>query len=443
MRDAKQFMTAMITALAVHASGCTGELDEGASNEAIEGRLELMHFDDEDGARSWEAYHLMLDDGRGIELALPGGDPPAIELGARVRVRGTLVSDELLEVASVELLDHGLGSVSEPLVTGQRRVAAIMITFRDDPTMPITAAGLQSRLVTSSGSVHNYFQETSHGQLGLTGVHHPAGDVYGWYTIDHDSTGCLTWQWALAARAAAAADGFVLSAYDHVIYVLGGPRNCSWSGLATLGGNQSWVKANKASTRVIAHELGHNLGLHHASSVRCKQDGIPVVLSDQCSVKEYGDPFDNMGGKLRQVSAYHKARLGWIPAANVRALTKTGTYTLLSAETAASGSQALTIPYGSIPGAFGDYSYSIEYRRPYGRFDNFAETSPVVNGVSIRLVPSALYRQTRLLDMTPETSGVGDGALVSGNTFLDPRHGVQITTVSASPSELRVHVVFP
>ena len=44
--------------------------------------------------------------------------------------------------------------------------------------------------------------------------------------------------------------------------------SCPWGGLGYIGCSSSlcisWIKS--ASTRVIAHELGHNAGMHHSGT---------------------------------------------------------------------------------------------------------------------------------------------------------------------------------
>lgn len=40
----------------------------------------------------------------------------------------------------------------------------------------------------------------------------------------------------------------------------------------------------------IAHEFGHNLGLQHATGLDCAGDTVGA----NCTISEYGDPFDIM-----------------------------------------------------------------------------------------------------------------------------------------------------
>ncbi len=79
-----------------------------------------------------------------------------------------------------------------------------------------------------------------------------------------------------------------------------GASQCGWSGLGYMPGTTTWVAAC-GHTGVYAHELGHNLGFHHAAT----------------PTSEYGDGSDTMGGAaLVQMNSINRTKAGWLPTTN-------------------------------------------------------------------------------------------------------------------------------
>ncbi len=69
-----------------------------------------------------------------------------------------------------------------------------------------------------------------------------------------------------------------------------------WAGLGDIAGPETWINGY-VQLRVMAHELGHNFGVHHANSLQCSVSGMRVALSTDANCPfnsasdEYGDPF--------------------------------------------------------------------------------------------------------------------------------------------------------
>ncbi len=301
------------------------------------------------------------------------------------------------------------------------------------PPEPWTKSFVRGVYFTNTKSVAAYFGEVSNSKLALT------GDVFGYFTIAAKTSSCNYADWGTAARQAATAAGINLSSYDHVVHAFGRISACPWGGMAQVYGRYNWI--NGAMTPYVTiHELGHNLGVHHAASMTCTQSGTRVTLSSSCTTAEYGDPFDVMGqdasggSKQRHVQAWHRRQLGFLTTADQLTVTQNGQYTVSTAQVAGGSPRILRIPRPS-----GDFYY-LELRQPYGMFDDFSTTAPVVGGVLVRIAPDTKRIQSKLLDMNPSTSGFSDAALAVGRTFTDSANKISITTVSVSSTGAIVRI---
>jgi hypothetical protein len=300
-------------------------------------------------------------------------------------------------------------------VNGTRRAAVILFNFAGDERRPYTLEQARRIVFTGERSVNTYLRESSFGQTGIS------GDVFGWFTLPERAGDCRFAQWGRAAQAAAAAAGIQLDTYEHHVLVFPHVAACEWTGMAELPGTLSWING-ELSTRVVGHELGHNLGAHHASGLRCADDSTPVAIGGDCSVEEYGDPFDIMGGGERHTNNWNKAKLGWLGESNRVTATESGTFLLAAQEALTADVQLLRIPRGD--GLF----YYLELRQPFGSFfDNFALADPAVRGITVRLAPDYPNTvQSQLIDTAPATKTFEDAPLAVGRTFSDPEHGVRI-----------------
>jgi fibronectin type 3 domain-containing protein len=367
--------------------------------------------------------------GQGVETGIAGLVPVVMAreeaaglAGKRVSVRGERRGNVLVAAAGGA---QATGPSIVQAATGQKRVAVLLFNFTNNVTQPWTHTTVRNVVFDSSTSVAAYYADASYGQFGFT------GDVYGWYTIPDDNAGCDYSGWATKARTAATDAGVNLSAYNNIVYAFPSASSCGWAGLAYLPGRDSWING-AMSLRVVSHELGHNWGVHHASTLNCTSAGVRVTYGGTCSANEYGDPFTVMGSaSTYHHNNWHRAQLGWH---SMQTVTSSGTYTLAPAELS-SGTRLLRVARGS-----GSY-FNLEFRQPTSPFDTFSSSSPVVNGVSIRVAPevSSLV-QSQLLDATTGTTSYTDAALGAGLSFFDAASGVRISTVSVSPAGASVSI---
>ena len=357
-----------------------------------------------------------------VALEAPGQAVQALA-GRKVRAHGERRNGVFAATGGVQATTDAAAAA----VTGTKSVAVLLFNFSNNLAQPWTPAAVQGVVFDNANSVDEYLRDASYGQLSLTGA------VHGWYTIDASNANCAYTTWASQARSKATAAGVNLSAYQYVVYAFPQASSCGWAGLAYLPGTSSWI--NGAMTlRVVSHEVSHNLGVHHASTLACPTGDLHGLVQPQ---SEYGDPFTVMGGaQTRHHVNWHRAQLGWLP--DVQTVTASGTYLLTPAEF--SGTPRL------VRVARGDGTYlNLEFRQPWGtHFDNFSASDPVVNGVSIRIAPAtSTIVQSKLVDANPSTTTFSDAALGVGNTVVDPLTGVSVTTLSVGPTGASVSIQMP
>jgi Gametolysin peptidase M11 len=224
-------------------------------------------------------------------------------------------------LALVALLPASAGAAE-----GVLRTLVIRLTWNAAPLSD------EAAIRSEAAQADDYLRRVSFGHLGITTDLTPVIDGF---TVPN---GCFAsppgpspgmGAFADAARKAAAAQGYDVSAYDRFVYLLP-DRVCGAGG---LGFAQDVLLAGTGfEAGGFIHELGHTLGLPHAGSARCTT----------CGVSEYGDPFTPMGHGIGDFSAWEKSRLGWLTGV-VRTETP-GRYEVAPSDAPSTLPQALVVP---------------------------------------------------------------------------------------------------
>ncbi len=305
---------------------------------------------------------------------------------------------------------------------GVHRLAVVLLRAKNSIIRdPFTAEDAQRVVFGAHNSVASFYNEVSGGALTMS------GRVFGMYDSNVAGNECAYTTWGPEAEQRAAVDGYRAADFDHLVVVVS-RSVCGFAGQNTIGTRVANIKVLRAD--VIAHELGHSLGLAHAQSQTCEQSPI----AGNCYYNDYGDPYDTMGTNFRQFQAWSKSQLGFLPQSNVKTITASSNTViqLTPSETVAGGTTQLVV----VPRADGT-KYAIETRASIGEYDDGVRPA-----VWVRTVTGP-GQTTQLLDMTPDAGhSVGDGDLAPGITFSDPANQITMRTLSVdgNGAELQVCV---
>jgi hypothetical protein len=398
------------------------------------GRLVVLHADRPDGTstRQW----MLVSGERHVAVRLP--DDTWVEPGTPVQVEGTMQNGALVladSVTAVRQEGASAPAADPPAIAAApalHSTVVILVGFGGgpartaaDPTVPDATSLMFDG--ARPDSLTSYYQEQTYGQIafGNSGVSA--------VTISSPTATCTNddiYNWAALAEHEAGVNDQI---YQHYVFVFPHIAACSWTGQAEIGGRYVWING-AFQPYVLAHELGHNLGLAHAGGLLCQSGGAAVAISSTCDpagLHPYGDPFDAMGRApvLRQMSMQHKLKLHLLPSSAVKVVGASGTYRLAPMETLTGAPEVLRIPKP------GGGNYYVEYRSPIGFFDSQA---PVLQGVLIRTeapVSDPNDPDTALIDMHPGTPGNwNDAAMDVGQVFSDPLSNVTIQNVGQDAS---------
>lgn len=381
------------------------------------------------------------------------GTIPDITTGPTIKAEAYTLDDQaviLPDENSITLSNNkALGASIGPIT---RKVLLIRALLSDNQNQTYESTETLGTVFNYTYSANAMHKESSFGLVSLTGTITP------YYSVPYTTTDACNYSTAMRSelKQKAAASGYDIASYNHIAFLYPLSSNCGRVASATVGSSpwnttyqqESNYFGNRYSSNynasIFAHELGHNLGMHHSTGLNCGTKVLDVYSN--CTVGEYADPFDVMGYGYTyypQNNAGHKYLLGYFGSSNVINVTTSGTYTIYQSETNTSSPQVLRIKKST-----GDY-YFIDYRRPVLTFDSdFPST--VTSGASIYIVGNVIEgggdRKTYLLDTTPgdsatvASSGYYNAALVDGKTFSDPASYLTIKQVSHTANSVTLSI---
>ncbi|MFS0700174.1 hypothetical protein AB6N24_09410, partial [Cellulomonas sp. 179-A 4D5 NHS] len=377
---------------------------EAHAGPSVEGELETVPLLAVDDA----VYELPEGAGDGVE---PGSDVTlTLDVPVESAVEDVLEDLATAEAAVLDLVPTptvGAESV-EPgtaaAVTGLHTLTVLPVYWtQPDGTTP-------AALRTLAAETAAYWSEQSAGRITVQ------SDVRDWARIPAP-VGCASAR--VFSDALAAHPGVASGSNQHVAVYFPRYAACPWAGLATLRG--SMILLNGVPwLDVLAHELGHNLGLGHANRAVCTADGQRVPLSGSCTNEEYLDYADVMGIGMggRPTGSLNSALATSLGLVDVRTAGTTATVVDLAPLGGAQGVRALRIPVG-----LGELF--VDFRPAVGRDTRYSAWAGVQ--VHLRKVDSQGIPTSQLLDLQP-----------AAGTFVTPQLGSAGWEVPGTGRTLRI-----
>ena len=430
---------------------------------SVTGTFTVQSGDPQPGTVAAHQYRYTVTDDGGQDYTLSfdealiadAGGPRALDR-KRVAVEGTFTrvvpadpsTPVRIDVSAIELAPGVAPSAPEPLgLTGQQKFATVLCRFADSTdTSPVSVSYMDGLLGDTSPGISHFWRENSFDLINNLG-----SVIVDWHNLPSPRSTYITGTSSSPeANLGLLAEDCAATADDEIDYrqFVGINMvfnqwldNSAWGGTwrMTLDGVQrtwgtTWMPPwGIVNQRILGHEMGHAYGLPHSSG------NYGLVYDSRWDVMSGGGsmgPTDPTYGALgTHTIAYHKDKLGWIPAVRK--------YTV-----APNSCQVLTIDYLSqVPPTSGTYLmaqipvgsghfFTVEARKNFGYDDGRLPGEAIV----IHDVVTTRREPAHVMDATQGNTNDAGAMWLPGETFTDAPSGVSVAVLAATANGWSVQI---